>query len=543
MRLRHKVNSYGCMTEESFYLNDNYEPLLYIFPNFVPSDLLQCRIRYYKQVNLIIYVIQLKMKTKIALSTCLCAPLLMTSCGTKETQQPNVIVLLCDDAGYADFGFNGSPDLKTPHIDALAKAGTICTDAHVSATVSGPSRAGLMTGRYQQRFGFECNPSAGFTGIDLNETTIGDAMQLAGYHTSAFGKWHLGDDEAYKPNSRGFDYSYGFLSGGRGYFPNEKNDREGASHSMRENDKFVTFEGYLTDNLASKAVDYIKRHTDEPFFMYWAPNAVHTPMQATEEDMALFEGHDRQTLAAMTYALDRGVGEIVQALKDEKLYENTIIFFLSDNGGSPENTSSCYPLRGFKGNKFEGGHRVPFFVTWPKHIKANTTYNGLISALDIFSTSLAAATQTISDTEKQNKISNIFSNLDGVDLMPYLTGKKEGEPHASLFWRKGEGAAARVGDMKLIRVDRLGERLYDVEKDIAEEKDLSQDDAASLASLCKELKNWEKDMMVPLWVEGHTWDTITWMIHEDLYNNREVRVKSPWQLRRLKKKLKNQNKK
>lgn len=457
----------------------------------------------------------------------------MSSCGVKESVQPNVIVLLCDDAGYADFGFNGSKDLLTPNIDALAHSGMLFTDAHVSASVSGPSRAGIMTGRYQQRFGYECNPSAAFTGLSLEEHTFGDAMKLAGYRTSAFGKWHLGSDEAYKPNHRGFDYFYGFLSGGRGYFTNPKDDRQGDAHSLRENDQFIHFDGYLTDRLADQAVDYIKKNKQHPFFMYWAPNAVHTPMQATKEDLALFEGHPRQTLAAMTYALDRGVGQIVQTLKDQGLYDHTIIFFLSDNGGSPANTSCCDPLKGFKGNKYEGGQRVPLIVSWPKHIAAASRFDGLVSSLDIFSTSLAAAIAPLAKEDVAPEINAISSHLDGVDLMPYLTQGKVGNPHHALFWRKGEAAAARIGDLKLIRVQRLGERLYDVRKDLSESSDLSASDTTDLRQLNLALDEWESHMIAPLWTEGHTWDTITWMIHQDLFLNRPVRVKSPGQLKRF----------
>ncbi len=458
---------------------------------------------------------------------------LMTSCGTKKSIQPNIIVLLCDDAGYADFGFNGSKDLQTPHIDALAHSGMVFTDAHVSASVSGPSRAGIMTGRYQQRFGYECNPSAAFSGVDLQETTLGDAMKEAGYHTSAFGKWHLGSEDPYKPNNRGFDYFYGFLSGGRGYFTNPKNDREGDDHCLRENDQFVSFEGYLTDRLADKAVDYIKANKRHPFFMYWAPNAVHTPMQATEADLARFEGHKRQTLAAMTYALDRGVGQIIQTLKDEGLYDNTLIFFLSDNGGSPQNNSCCYPLKGFKGNKYEGGHRVPFIVSWPNHIAPGSFFHGLVSSLDIFSTSLATATSPLPDEKITPAIKHITAQLDGVDLMPYMMNEKSGNPHQSLFWRKGEAAAARIGDMKLIRVARLGERMYNLQDDLSETTDLSTTDSTDLRQLNDALDRWESHMRAPLWTEGHTWDTITWMIHEDLFLNRKVRVKSPGQLHRF----------
>lgn len=453
----------------------------------------------------------------------LLALLFLLGCKKKEekNEKPNIVVLLVDDAGYADFGFAGCKDLKTPNIDQLAANGVVFTDAHVSASVCGPSRAGIMTGRYQQRFGFECNPSEPFTGVDLNETTIANAMKQAGYRTAAFGKWHLGEGEAYKPNARGFDYYWGFLAGGRNYFPHKHQDRPNEVHSIRENDTFTTFEGYLTDRLGDKAVDFIDRNKEQPFFMYWAPNAVHSPMQATEADLARFKDHPRQKLAAMTWALDRAVGNIVSKLKKENLLDNTLIFFLSDNGGANNNQSSNLPLKGFKGNKYEGGQRVPFFVHWPKKLKP-ARYDQLASSLDIFATSVAAS-QTKVKTNKP---------LDGVDLIPYITNQKQGAPHTNLFWRKDEMAAMRDGKYKLIRVERLGYRLYDLEKNLAEDNDLTASQPQQFAKMKEQFEKWEQQMMPPLWTEGAVWDSITWMIHQDYYNNRKIRVQDPTQLRR-----------
>ena len=436
--------------------------------------------------------------------------------------KPNIIVLLLDDAGYADFGFAGSKDLETPNVDQLAQKGVVFTNAYVSATVCGPSRAGLITGRYQQRFGFECNPTEPFSGLDLQEETLGDAMKKAGYVTAAFGKWHLGNDPDYRPNARGFDYFWGFLAGGRHYFPNARQDQAGEIHSIRENDKFTEFEGYLTDRLGDKAVEFIDRNKEKPFFVYWAPNAVHTPMEATEEDLARYEGHPRQELAAMTWALDRAVGEIKDKLKKENLLENTLIFFLSDNGGAHNNQSSNAPLKGFKGNKYEGGMRVPFFMHWPAKIDGGKTFNGLTSALDIFATSLDAAGAS----------EEAFSNLDGISLLPFLKEGKDEGPHRELFWRKDQAAAARVGDHKLIRVERLGYRLYNLRENLGETDDLTVQNQKAFDCLKSKLSKWEGEMTEPLWTEGQTWDTITWMIYQDLFLNREVRVKNPGQLKK-----------
>ncbi|MEN8228069.1 MAG: sulfatase-like hydrolase/transferase, partial [Bacteroidota bacterium] len=441
---------------------------------------------------------------------------------TEKEKKPNIIVLLTDDAGYADFGFNGCKDLHTPNIDRLAENGVVFTDAHVSATVCGPSRAGLITGRYQQRFGFECNPSAGFTGLDLEEQTLAEVLRKEGYRTAAFGKWHLGHEPRYRPNSRGFDYFWGFLSGGRHYFYNKENDREGDSHSIRENDSFTALDGYLTDRLGEKAVAFIERNKERPFFMYWAPNAVHTPMEAKQEDLELFEGHPRQALAAMTWALDRAVGNITGKLEEEGLLDNTIIFFLSDNGGAHNNLSSNLPLKGYKGNKYEGGHRVPFFMHWPAEIEKGMVYPELASSLDIFATSIAAAgARPLPGKES-----------DGVDLLPYLKADTEGQPHDILYWRKDKMAAVRQGDYKMIRVEELGERLYDLERNPGETEDLGASEPRMLRKLNKRLERWEKQMTDPLWTEGKLWDTVTWMVHEDYFLNREPRVKNPQEYKR-----------
>lgn len=445
-----------------------------------------------------------------------------SSCSLNEpSKQPNIIVLLVDDAGYADFGFNGSKDLLTPNIDKLAAQGVIFTDAHVSASVCGPSRAGLMTGRYQQRFGFECNPN-NHNGISLNETTIASALKKAGYTTAAFGKWHLGAEPGYRPTERGFDYYWGFLAGSRSYFPNTAQDVEGNAHAITENTQHVNFDGYLTDRLGEKAVDFIDSSKDNPFFIYWSPNAVHTPMEANKEDLAKFEGHPRQTLAAMTWSLDRAVGKIIDKLIQEGFLENTLIFFLSDNGGATNNQSSNLPLKGFKGNKFEGGHRVAFFATWASEIKGGGTFGGLTSSLDIFATAV--------DVAGVKGVDELA--LDGVSLVPFLKHQLSGEPHESLFWRKDKMAAARIKNHKIISVEKLPSVMYNLEDDLGETNNLTETKPEVFQELYVEMKKWEADLIEPLWVEGESWNTVTWMIHEDLMNNQTIRVKNPAQLSR-----------
>lgn len=434
-----------------------------------------------------------------------------------QTEKPNVIVILADDAGYADFGFMGSSDLETPNIDKLASAGVIFTDAHVSATVCSPSRAGLLTGRYQQRFGHECNIPPYNLGMDTSEVSIASAMKLKGYQTAVFGKWHLGENTQYQPNHRGFDEFYGFLEGGRSYFPHEMNDRPGDPHEIQHNGQHVDFTGYLTDVLGDKTVEYIDKQKDNPFFVYLSFNAVHTPMHATKEDLKRYEGHARQDLAAMTWAMDRAIGKVVDKLKKENLYENTVIFFLSDNGGAHNNQSSCLPLKGWKGNKFEGGHRIPFVMSWPQKLKGGQKYHALTSALDIYATAYELA----GGKKSPGKM------LDGTNLMPFVTGENTKVPHEQLFWRKEGMSAVREGDWKLIRVDGYGYRLYNLGEDLGETKDLHEKEIVQYQKMILALENWEKGLMTPLWTEDKNWNKVTFEIHKALMENRKSTINSP----------------
>ena len=447
-----------------------------------------------------------------------------TNCTAENSlNKPNILVILLDDAGYNDFGFNGSKDLLTPNIDRLAADGTVFTDAHVSASVSGPSRAGILSGRYNQRCGYECN--LGDTlGLGLNEERIADVFLRNGYNTSCIGKWHQGDAPEYHPNRRGFEHFYGFIAGSRSYFyrPN-RDDKPGDVHNLQYNGKQLSFNGYMTDVLADAAVDYLDKQkgSGKPFMMYLAFNAVHTPMEATKEDMARFEGHSRQKLAAMTWAVDRGIGKVVDKLKKEGMYENTLIFFLSDNGGAHNNQSSNYPLKGFKGNKYEGGIRVPFFITMGGKYKG--TFDGLSSSLDIFSTSIAAA-----GIDKES----LKNPIDGVDLIPYISGEMSGNPHDILFWRKEKSSAVRMGDYKLISVEGLGQRLYSLNDNLGEDNDLRKINP----ELCKEMtdkyKEWEKGIITPmLWDEG-VWHEVTRETHRQLMNNEKVTVFTPDDLKK-----------
>jgi arylsulfatase A-like enzyme len=436
----------------------------------------------------------------------------------KENNQPNVIVILVDDAGYVDFGFMGSDDLETPHIDSLAKEGVVFTDAHVSATVCAPSRAGLITGKYQQRFGFEANGTgygnSGDIGLSDDVVTMADVFKKNNYKTIALGKWHLGSDISDHPNQRGFDEFYGFLAGSRSYFPMKNPSK---NHMLQQNGKQVVFDGYLTNVLGDQSVRFVEENKNQPFFMYLAYNAVHTPMEAKQEDLLKYKNHPRQKLAAMTWSLDENVGKLRKKLKELGLLENTLIFFLSDNGGAHNNSSKMGLLKGWKGNKFEGGHRIPFIVSWPKKITDYKNFNGLTSSLDIFSTSLAAA-----GIEKDKDLI-----LDGVDLLPYLSGDKKGNPHDKLFWRKLDESGARNGEYKLIRLKNYGSVLYNLTNDLGETNNLISKESSTANKMLESLSDWDSKLITPLWREGKAWEDVTYYIHQKLMKNEEVFYKDP----------------
>ena len=441
-------------------------------------------------------------------------------------KKPNIIVIIADDAGYIDFGFMGSEDLETPQLDKLATNGIIFTDAHVSATVCAPSRAGLITGRYQQRFGFEANNTgdkkSGDVGLASDVVTIADVFKKNNYKTIALGKWHLGAKEHNHPNQRGFEDFYGFLAGSRSYFPLKN---PSTNHMLQHNGERVIFDGYLTDVLGDKSVSYVEEHKNEPYFMYLSYNAVHTPMEAKEVDLEKYKDHPRKTLAAMTWSLDENIGKLVDKLEETDQLDNTLIFFLSDNGGANNNTSKNGPLKGFKGNKFEGGHRVPFIIHWPKELKGNKVFDGLSSSLDIFTTSLAAA----GIYEDKNL------GLDGVNLVPYLKEEIAGDPHDKLFWRKLNEAAVRIGDEKLVRLEGYGSTLYNLKNDLGETSDLTQSDKKTSENLHKELELWETGLIAPLWDEEE-WMDVTFHIQKRLMENKPILYTSPGEMRKYLKK-------
>lgn len=408
---------------------------------------------------------------------------------------PNIVVILADDLGYADLGCQGCKDIPTPHIDSIAANGIRFTDGYATHPVCSPSRAGLMSGRYQHRFGFENNSgpeeyAAANFGLPRSEKTLAERLKEVGYATGMVGKWHIGFKEGLRPYERGFDYFYGFHSGAHTYY----SDHEDKNPLIR-NDKTVTGEkDYLTDIFARESVSFIDRNKSKPFFLYLAFNAVHAPLEATSDYEKRFPhitDPDRRTYAGMTAAMDDAVGDVLAALRKHKLEDNTLIFFYSDNGGpTAQTTSSNAPLHGYKGWVYEGGVRVPFMVQWKDKLPAGKVYREMVMGFDVHATAITAAGAAM-PTDKP---------LDGVDLVPFLTGKKTGQPHESLFWRTGDRKhAARVGDWKLV-MDKGVTHLFNLANDISESRDLAQANPEKLRELQGIYDAWDAEMMSPKWV-------------------------------------------
>jgi len=414
-------------------------------------------------------------------------PLLALTATAKATTQPNVIVIMADDLGYQDLGFQGSPIVKTPNLDKLAHEGVIFTNAHVSASVCSPSRAGFMTGRYQQRFGHEANCPRGTKGMDTSEFTIGQAFKSLNYNTYLLGKWHLGSTDAQYPTARGFDEFWGLREGSRSFFCKKGGDKVGNPHSIEHNGQHVDFKGHLTDRQTDEAIRMVKENGKKPFFMFLSYTAPHAPLQATKEDLQKANGN---AYHALIQNLDDNIGRFLATLESQGIRKNTMIWFLSDNGGTVGSASN-FPLNGKKGIELEGGHRVPFVFNWPGHVPAGKVFNGLTSSLDIFATSFKVA-----GGEKTPR------PLDGVDILPFITGEKDGNPHQVLFWRKLEGAAIINGNWKLIRAEGLKPMLYNLNDDKSELNNLAATMPEKVQDLQEQLSQWEKELVDPLWQEG-----------------------------------------
>ncbi len=443
---------------------------------------------------------------------------------------PNVIVILADDLGYNDITLNGggiaNGQVPTPNIDSIARAGVTFANGYAGNATCAPSRAALMTGRYATRFGFEFTPApvafqrmvgteaekgaiykssffkdrvkdmppgsaertpqaTNVLSVPASEVTIAEVLKARGYHTLHLGKWHLGGAAGSRPEDQGFDESLGFIAGGAMYLPEKAPDVVNAKQPWDPIDRFLwpnlpysvvyngsamfAPKGYMTDYLTTEAVSAIKANKNRPFFMYYAPNAIHTPLQATKADydaLPQIKDHRERVYGAMMRNLDRNVGRILQTLKDEGLEENTLVIFTSDNGGAgyiglPEVNK---PYRGWKSTFFEGGIHTPFFMRWPDAIPANSQFAYPVGHVDIFATAAAAAGAA---TPKDRVI-------DGVDLVSYVRGQSKGRPHQTMFWRSGQYKVVLDGDMKLQSNEARGKVwLYDLATDPTEQRDLS----------------------------------------------------------------------
>ncbi len=424
--------------------------------------------------------------------------------------KPNIVLLFADDAGYADFGFQGSPHFKTPHLDRLAKSGVRLTSFYVSGSTCGPSRAGLLSGRYQQRFGFEENNVPPVMsengklvgdemGLPTDIPTMGDHLQALGYRTAVFGKWHLGVADRYHPLKRGFDEFYGFRGGARSYFPFTNLAKQKPENRIERNfAEFAEHEGYLTSALADETCEFIERNRERPFFAYVSFNAVHSPMQRDPQDKDAFsqlEGK-RRINAQMTLALDRACGRIIDKLEKLGLRDNTLVVFTNDNGGPMDrNGSSNYPFSGVKATQLEGGIRVPCIVSWPGHVPAGATYGHPAITLDLLPTFLAAATCHLQPATRR-----LPGGLDGVDLIPYLNGTRKTLPHDTLYWKMESRGAIRDGDWKLLRFPDRPARLHNLADDPGEQNDLAARYPDKVRALYKKLFAWEQELQRPLFM-------------------------------------------
>ncbi|MBC2594964.1 sulfatase-like hydrolase/transferase [Ruficoccus amylovorans] len=440
-----------------------------------------------------------------------------------EPSAPNILVIMADDLGYDDVGFQEQGKLRevTPNIDRLAEQGMRFTQGYACASVCGPSRAGFITGMNQQRFGFQENFPPDWTnpphmdwqrgawtefGIPPEVKTVGDYLQSAGYLTGVIGKWHLGYDEQYYPTARGFDYFYGMRSGGRNYVStpdyNTTDKIPDKWRSIEENGVIVPESEitYLTENLTEQAVAFIDRAAKEhqPFFLFMSYTAPHSPYQAKPEDLARIDAlfpdisRKRATYLAMILNMDDGVGRILAELEKNRQTQNTLIVFLSDNGATSKGPGDNAPLTGHKWTPFEGGIRVPFVISWPGRIPAGTESDQVISALDLLPTFLGLA-----GVERPE-------GLDGVDLWPCLSDPNTSLGERALFWREqtseGDALWGRVGDVKYIAASKWDEpRAYDLSGSATEDDATRLTELSGAESVKGAVEEWNEQLPPPAW--------------------------------------------
>ena len=428
-----------------------------------------------------------------------------------RADKPNIVVLLADDLGYGSVSWYGS-EIPTPNIDSIARNGVGFTSGYMTAPVCNPSRPAILTGRYQQRWGKELNsqtlPPVGAArkSLPMRETALPAALKALGYATGAVGKWQLGMADGYHPLDRGFDSFFGMPSGSRfvdagwsnariapGHEDDGAADGTGRIRGLFRDREQVALDAYLTDKLGQAGVDFIERHRDEPFFLYLAFHAPHSPIQTIDTYYQRFpqiENDTARIYAAMISAVDDWVGAVLDALRRHGLEERTLVIFTSDNGAAKTSDidgERNAPLIGHKRNLYEGGVRVPYVLQWRGTVPAGQRFTHPVSSLDIVPTVLAAG-----GTEEPSE-----PKLDGTNLLPYLTGVREGPPHESLVWRSGPNAAVRSGPWKLLVSESGIERLYDVERDPSETKDLASEHPEQVERLKQIFEEWSKDKVEP----------------------------------------------
>jgi arylsulfatase A-like enzyme len=414
------------------------------------------------------------------------------------SRSPNVLLIVVDDTGYGEFGCQGNPQIPTPNIDSIAENGVRFTQGYVTDSLCCPSRAGLMLGRHQDRVGHETNPPWGPDwkeyGLPLSEKIMANYMNDAGYATGMVGKWHLGYKPEFWPMKRGFDEYYGNLENSSSYTTPEILDSREENPQPRD----IQQDGYFsTFAYGERARDFIARHKDNPWFMYLAFYNQHAPVikapPGYAEAFPEINDPKRRIFAGMMKALDEEVGKTLEMLRELGLEENTLIFLISDNGGpTPINTSVNGPLRGIKITQFEGGLRVPYMVQWKGHIPAGQVYEKPVSTLDVLPTALAAAGVEIDPDWK----------LEGVDLVPYLTGKTAGIPHETLCWRRGSYRTIRHGDWKLLFRKDQPVQLYNLKEDLGEANNLAEQFPERVQNLRLRWEAWDKQNVEPLWLSG-----------------------------------------
>lgn len=422
--------------------------------------------------------------------------LLGLGCQLMAAGKPNFVVILADDLGFADVGYHGSKEIPTPHIDSIARNGVHFLNGYSNGYVCSPTRAALLTGRYQNRYGCDYHIAPyrrsedAPVGLPPEVKTIAERLKPLGYATGMFGKWHLGgeleENRLLMPSSRGFDEFYGILEGAACYYQFKNEERK-----YRRD--YLPIDGepeYYTDAIGREAVSFIERHRDEPFLLYVPFTAPHAPRQAKKlhlEKFAHIEPLKRRELVSMVYSMDENVGRILQALKAEGLEENTLVVFFSDNGGKPDDNGSLnHPLRGEKTQFFEGGIRVPFCLQWPGTLDAGQRFAPPILGMDLFPTIYQLAGGTVPTDW----------NLDGVDLMPYLDGTETGAPHESLYWKSNRNFAIRHQGWKLMRHHGTM-YLFNLNDDPSEKKNLVKQHPERVRALERLWKAWDQHNVPP----------------------------------------------